>query len=195
MFARITLIYQIMKKFFLLLVASFTFIACETEPLDPSLRDSIVNPTDPAVDSIVGSWNYTDADIEATATTTIMGMTVTTVSRTEYVNSNILVTFNANGTYTTTGDATYNYYEDGVLTDTETDNYDDQGTYVINNDRLIMTSTDPNSNSIADDEAIFTIVVLNATNLDLDVSGTFTENILGTTVDFSLDGFLDFERQ
>ncbi len=184
-----------MKKFLLLLVASFTFIACETEPLDPSLRDSIVNVPDPTTNSIVGSWNYTDADIETTSTTSIMGVTVTTVSRTEYVSSNIVLTFNADGTYTTTGDATYNYYEDGMLTDTDTDNYDDRGNYVINNNRLILTSTDPNSNSLTDDAAIFTIVILNATNLDLDVSGTFTENILGTTIDVSLDGFLDFERQ
>jgi hypothetical protein len=195
MFAIIMLKPQIMKKFLLLLVASFTFIACETEPLDPSLRDSIVNVPDPTTNSIVGSWNYTDADIETTSTTSIMGVTVTTVSRTEYVSSNIVLTFNADGTYTTTGDATYNYYEDGMLTDTDTDNYDDRGNYVINNNRLILTSTDPNSNSLTDDAAIFTIVILNATNLDLDVSGTFTENILGTTIDVSLDGFLDFERQ
>lgn len=189
---------SIMKKIFALLFLVVSLTACETEPLDPSLSGSIApgTGTGNVTSSIVGSWLYTDFETNTTTTTNVMGFPPTSLMATaEYVSSNTILTFNADGTYTTIGDLEFETFVQGVSQGIQTNTFNDSGTWTLTGNILEFASTASGSATPFDDTTVITINTLNNTDLFLDIEGTSTQNAGGGSIDIIIEGTADFERQ
>jgi hypothetical protein len=189
-----------MKKFFTLLFFAAALIACDTEPLDPSLNTGGTTGNVPGggnvTDSIVGDWLYTDVITTTTTTTTVMGNAVTFVALVEFVSSDVLLTFNSDGTYTYIGDLTFESFVDGVSFGNQTSALNDAGTYLITGDVIEFSSTTPGSSSpFASDDTEIIIDTLDAVDLVFEITGSTTQNAGGGTLVIDTDGSADFERQ
>jgi hypothetical protein len=189
-----------MKKFFTLLFFVTALIACDTEPLDPSLNAGATNAIGSGggnvTASIVGDWLYTDVVTTTTTTTTLMGNTVNFVGLVEFVSSDALMTFNSDRTYTITGDLTFESFADGVSLGNQTTALNDAGTYLITGDVIVFTSTMTGASSpfSADDIEII-IDTLDAADLVFDITGSTTQNAGGGILVIDTNGSADFERQ
>jgi hypothetical protein len=189
-----------MKKFFTLLFLVTTLIACETESLDPSLNTGATDGNGSGggnvTASIVGDWLYTDVVTTTTTTTTLMGNTVSFVGLVEFVSSDALLSFNADGTYTVTGDLTFESFVDGVSFGNQTSALNDAGTYLITGDVLeFMSTTTGASSPFAADDTEIIIDTLDAADLVFDINGSTTQDAGGGTIVIDIDGSADFERQ
>jgi hypothetical protein len=189
-----------MKKFFTLLFLVTTLIACETEPLDPGLTAGSTTGNGSGggnvTASIVGDWLYTDVVTTTTTTTTLMGNTVSFVGLVEFVSSDALMSFNADGTYTVTGDLTFESFADGVSIGNQTTVFNDAGTYLIIADVIEFTTTMPGSSSpFSTDDTEIIIDTLDAADLVFDITGSTSQNAGGGTLVIDIDGLAVFERQ
>lgn len=123
-----------MKKLFFLLLAFtvFTQWGCQN------------NDDDLSVDDIVGTWDVTVFKVDITSSTETIG-TVRYILN--YSNITYTLTFNANGTWTSTGDATLVFTEDGQTTTTVQTGGLGSGTYSVANGKLTINNleADPNA--------------------------------------------------
>lgn len=123
-----------MKKLFFLLLAFtvFTQWGCQN------------NDDDLSVDDIVGTWDVTVFKVDITSSTETIG-TVRYILN--YSNITYTLTFNANGTWTSDGDATLVFTEDGQTTTTVQTGGLGSGTYTVANGKLTINNleADPNA--------------------------------------------------
>lgn len=198
-----------MKKIFFLLFTVIALTGCDTEPLDPGLIP-LPGVVDPGVGTggggsgggttidtslLVGDWLYVDVESFTTTTTTVMGNPVVQNASASFVSSDAILSFTANGTYTLTGDLTFELFNNGVSAGNQTNSFNDAGTYTVTGDVLEMVSTAPGATTPFDDSTVFTIDTVNATDLLLDFDGTSTQTIGGATVEIVIEGAADFEKQ
>ncbi|WP_405377346.1 hypothetical protein [Nonlabens sp. Asnod3-A02] len=190
-----------MKKILALLFLSAAIISCETEPLDPSLNtETTGNGTGTGggnvTASIVGDWLYTDVSTTTTTSITFMGNTVDSVAEVEFVSSDLILTFNADGTYTAIGELITEAFALGMSVGNQTQSINDSGTYVITNDVIEFSgSSGTGSSPFAQGEAIQTIQTLDATDLIIEINGFTTQDTNGATIDTVIEGAAEFERQ
>lgn len=187
-----------MKKIFFLLFAAVIISSCDTESLDPGLvPDSGAGGGGGNVDTslIVGDWLYVDVAVLTTTTTSVSGTPATLTASTEFVSSDAILTFDANGTYSITGDLTIELFNQGVSAGNQTNSFNDQGTYTITGNVLEMVSTAPGSATPFDSTTTVTIDTLDAIDLLLDIDGSSTQNAGGSSIDIVIEGTADFERQ
>ncbi len=187
-----------MKKLLIILISIITLTSCDTEALDPGLNP-VAGGTGGggSVDAtlIVGNWLYTDVETNTTTTTTVSGTPVSITASVEYVSSNAIMTFNADGTYAITGDLEFEVFNQGVSQGNQTNTFNDLGTYTVTGDILRFNSASPNNVTPFDDTTTLTITTLNTTDLSIDINGLSTQTAGGASIEILIDGFTDFERQ
>lgn len=123
-----------MKKLFFLLLAFtiFTQWGCQN------------NDDDFTMDGVVGTWDVKFMKLDITSTTQSIG---TIISILNYTNITYTLTFKSDGTWTSNGDATLVFTEDGQTTTTVQTGGLGSGTYSVANGKLTINSlqADPNS--------------------------------------------------
>lgn len=168
--------------FFLLLTLSlFTFAACgDDDAAMAELNES----------NIVGDWNLTvfgnDADV------TIAGATSNITS--DISNSNVVVSFAAGGTWTSTGSFDITIVSDSTTTETYTDGIG-SGTYTVTSTQLTMTGIDAGDE--ADTETPTVLNVRSFTeNMLLSLAGSASETVefFGITATTEIDTEMVLER-
>lgn len=189
-----------LKKTIIVLISALVLSSCQTEPIDPGLTPaggisggSGSGNVDTTI--IVGDWLYTDFETETTTTTVVMGNTVTLTASTSFISSDAIFTFNADGTYSILGDLTFEIINQGVSQGNQSQAFDDSGTYTVTGNELELVSSVPGNASPFDDTATLTISTLDATDLVIDLDSMSSQNTGGATVDITIDGFAEFERQ
>ncbi len=184
-----------MKKYFILLIIVTLCLGCQVEPLDPSLRANLpVNGV--TASNIIGSWDFEDYEVTSTVTATILGNTITQTTVTSLVSTNAVITFNADGTYVVTGNATVELESDGTSLGNQSVPVNDTGRFVVNGNRLEMTSNSPgNAGARLGSVSNQMITVLTATDLRITVDFEANENVAGATTRTEINGFYEFTRQ
>lgn len=175
-----------MRNFFFLLLALslFTFTACGDD--DAAMAE--LNQ-----DNIVGDWNLTvfnnDADIS------IVGFGESSATS-EISNSNVVVTFAAGGTWTSTGDFDITIVSDSTTTETYTDGIG-SGTYTVTSTQLTMSGIDGGDDADTEAPTVFTVRSFQE-NMLIDLAGnvmeTITDPFFGLTVTTDVDTEMTLER-
>lgn len=193
---------KMLKKTIIVLISALVLSSCQTEPLDPGLTPAGGTSGGSGSGSgnvdttlIVGDWLYTDFETDTTTTTVVMGNTVTLTASTSFISSDAVFTFNADGTYSILGDLTFEIINQGVSQGNQSQAIDDSGTYTVTGNELELVSSVPGNSSPFDDTATLTISTLDATDLVIDLDSMSSQNAGGATVDITIDGFAEFERQ
>lgn len=176
-----------MRNFFFLLLALslFTFAACGDDDAD--------SPAELNQTNIVGDWNLTvfnnDADIS------IAGLGDTRVTS-ELASSNVVVSFAAGGTWTSTGEFDLTVVSDTTTTETYTDGIG-SGTYTVTSTQLTMTGIDAGDEADVEGPSVFTVRNFQE-NMLIDLSGNVMETIMdpffGLTITTDITTEMTLER-
>lgn len=177
-----------MKKVLsLLFLSTLLFVSCGDDD------DSSTNSVDNSL--IVGTWDYTDAELETTVTTTAGGQSATQTSSSELTSSDATITFNADGTFSAAGTTTFENTSMGSPASSETNDITGQtGTYVITGNQIVFTgetfSSDMNGVTFADSVVTYTITELTASRFVMDLDSTFEQDLGGASFSGVFDGFI-----
>ena len=187
-----------MKRIFILLFAVISLMACETEPLDPSLNTNNNNSNSGGGSSnvsIEGSWMYDVYELDVTATTVIMGNPVSLSSTTTLVDSNATLTFLSNGEYNIVGDMTIESMSAGIPPTSQTIDATSNGTYTFDGTTLnVFPDLQSNPALSPFPEGSYTVSSLTATALEMTVDDTIMQNTGGVDTTIDLVGFVTFTR-
>jgi hypothetical protein len=159
--------------------------------------DTTYDPIDPAL--VVGTWELTDSDIDATTTLDVLGQGVTTRTNTSLVSSSTTITFNDDGTFVAAGTTTYITTTPGSPDETNSiDITGTSGTYVISENTITFSESiflGGLDGQVADRVTPeYNISALSENRMIIDVSGEARQDVLGQPVTLGMDGFIQLEK-
>ncbi|MGB5983272.1 MAG: lipocalin family protein [Nonlabens sp.] len=181
-----------MNKYFTLLsVFAIFFISCED---DKELNEGEVD-----INAIVGTWTFTDVDVDIETSSDLTAGVPINVANTSLDSSNTdaTVTFNADGTYTAQGNVTLVTTQTGLGSDSQTQNVDGtSGQYTISG--RIITFTDSDFLSIGreleDLTPDYSIGTLNGTEFILNVTAEGNVDFFGSQLDLDATGIIELTK-
>lgn len=179
-----------MKKVLsLLFLSTLLLVSCGDD--DSSSTSNTVDPS-----MIVGTWDYSDAEIVTTTSTTALGQTIDQSSTTSLTSSTATITFNADGTFQANGTTTFETVVPGSPNQSNTDDISGQsGTYVITGNEIFFTGGSFSGAPAGTlTEVTYTISQLTATRLVMELDSSIDQEFAGTTISIDLDGFIELTK-
>ncbi|MEM1357245.1 MAG: hypothetical protein AAGF89_03560 [Bacteroidota bacterium] len=165
--------------FFLLFMSLFLISSCGGDDDSPPI---LITSED-----IVGTWNLTGMDIDAKLSLTEMGQTESAPAVAFITNSSVMMTFNNDGTWSSTGMVLINTtYEESDMETTELANGIGSGTYTITNGMLSIAGIDPENETGVTAPVPYSIVSFQP-NVELILNGNAMESTEFSGATFSVD--------
>jgi|AntRauTorckE5430_2_1112549.scaffolds.fasta_scaffold08735_3 hypothetical protein len=170
-----------------LCLSVFTISSCGDD-------EDMATATALSAEAIIGDWNLTAYNNGGDIIVVGLGSNTFTSSIT---NSNVVVTFGANGNWSSVGD-----YDITVVTPdtTETTTYDDgigMGTYTVTSTQLVLSGINAGDDADLDLPTVLNVAEYSVDNL-LRLRGntreTFMDPVFGLTVSVDLDTEMTLER-
>ena len=178
-----------MKKFFgLLLLSTMALYSCGDDDDNGTVDEN----------QIVGTWDLDDADLDLEIALDNMGSTITTTSNSSLVTSNIKITFNEDGTYSSVGNATFLNRTPGLPDEEFTTQSDtSSGTYTVTGDTIVFSGDgliDVGGASGSDIDLLYSISSLTDSQFIIDVEGESVADFLGVPANLEIDGFFKLTK-
>lgn len=149
--------------------------------------------------AIIGTWTFNDVDIDIDTSSDLIGGNTINVANTSLDNSNsdATVTFNPDGTYTAQGNITLITTQQGLVSDTQTQNIDGTfGQYTISDRTITFTDADFLSigRELEDLTPEYSIGTLSGREFVMNVQAEGNVDFFGSQLDIEATGIIELTR-